>query len=391
MAALNPLRYLLTVGFACWCAGAPSAQVVNRESVEALLGEGEIDKAEKALSSYWASVDLTYQDSIFLLKNLGVLYASTPKKKDQGERCFRRLLEMDPFASIHDTYASNTILARFKKIKREHQNRKGGRALIPSVAVFDFDGAGLRPGDGAVMAQQFIAEMQRMDIFHTLDRSNVTETLGKMRLTPEKCQSRECRLDIARRLTADKIVTVDMGRVDSVFSFTLVYADVETGQTGTTLHKVFKKPLERVLGDGFGELAAELQENEAAWLNLTITPVNTILTIDGSPMAAISSRVALNPGKHQVCGSSPGYESACKDFEVKRNDALTYALALAIKGEGQSRARQRHPEDDDEDDYAEAAAPDAGAHRSSGKLIWWTLGSMAVAVATLAVVFNAKD
>ena len=45
------------------------------------------------------------------------------------------------------------------------------------------------------------------------------------------------------------------------------------------------------MAEGFGEMALELQDREAAWLNLSVQPTNTILTIDGSPMAAIASRV----------------------------------------------------------------------------------------------------
>src|SRR4051812_41183094 len=190
-------------------------QVVNRSAVENFLLEGEVGKAQKILESYLGSADLAYQDSVYILKNLGVLYSSSPKRKELGDRYFYRLLDLDPFASIHDTYASNTILARFKKIRKTYQAQKGGKALVPAVAVFDFTGEGVKAGDGIAMAQQFIAEMQRLDVFHTLDRSNVAETFEKMRMAPEKCVGRECRLDIARRLTADKLVTVQASRLDT--------------------------------------------------------------------------------------------------------------------------------------------------------------------------------
>jgi hypothetical protein len=128
---------------------APRAQVVNRAAVENFLLEGEVGKAQKILESYLGSADLTYQDSVYILKNLGVLYSSSPKRKELGDRYFYRLLDLDPFGSIHDTYASNTILARFKKIRKSYQVQKGGKALVPAVAVFDFIGAGLDGGDGA--------------------------------------------------------------------------------------------------------------------------------------------------------------------------------------------------------------------------------------------------
>ncbi|MEO7423644.1 MAG: hypothetical protein ABI036_00565 [Fibrobacteria bacterium] len=388
MPKLNPLGWRGFAAALIFCSLSPAfAQVVNRPAVENFLIEGEVGKAQKTLESYLGSSDLTYPDSVYILKNLGVLYSSSPKRKDLGDRYFFRLLDLDPFASIHDTYASNTILARFKKIRKDYQRQKGGKALVPAVVVFDFTGEGLKDNDGIAMAQQFIAEMQRLEVFHTLDRSYIVETMERMRMLPEKCATRECRLDIARRLTADKMVSVQTSRLESVFTFTLAYVDVETGEASTTLTKVYTKSAAKLLAEGFGELASELQNQEAAFLNLSVTPVNTILTIDNSPMAVISSRVPLNPGKHRICGSSPGYETECKDFEVKRADALTYSLVLPPKAGTQYQANKAHNEDDEEDE----PNPETGETGGSHKFVWWTLGAMGLAAVALALVFNTKD
>jgi hypothetical protein len=389
MGKINPFYSKLVFAAAILLSlSASFGQVVNRSAVESFLLEGEVGKAQKTLESYLGSVDLTYSDSVYILKNLGVLYSSSPKRKDLGDRYFFRLLDLDPFASIHDTYASNSILARFKKIRKSYQQQKGGKALVPAVVVFDFHGDGIKESDGMAMAQQFIAEMQRLEVFHTLDRSNVVETMEKMRISPEKCTGRECRLDIARRLTADKLVNVQASRLDTVFTFTLTYVDVETGEATTTLTKVYTKRPEKLMAEGFGELASDLQNHEAAFLNLSVTPVNTVLSIDNTPMAVISSRLPLNPGKHRICGSSPGYESECKDFEVKRADALTYSLVLPAKAGTQVQANKPPGEEEGDEDETNQ---DQGEAPSSHKLIWWTLGAMAVLAVTLALVFNTKN
>jgi hypothetical protein len=392
MGKINPFQFnrvsVAAILLALSAVSYPGAQVVNRSAVENYLIEGEVGKAQKSLESYLGSADLTYQDSVYILKNLGVLYSSSPKRKELGDRYFYRLLDLDPFASIHDTYASNTILARFKKIRKTYQAQKGGKALVPAVVVFDFHGDGLKDNDGIAMAQQFIAEMQRLEVFHTLDRSSMVETMEKMRMTPEKCLTKECRLDISRRLTADKLVTVQASRLDTVFTFTLAYIDVETGEATTTLTKVYPKRVEKLMAEGFGDLASELQNHEAAFLNLSVTPVNTVLTIDNSPMAIISSRVPLNPGKHRICGSSPGYETECRDFEVKRADALTYSLVLPAKAGTTVQATKLNGDEESEEDESSS---EPGEEPKSHTFVWWTLGAMAVAAVTLAVVFNTKD
>lgn len=379
------MRKILAILF---LAASAFSQVVNRQNVDGFLVEGEVAKAQKSLESYLGNPDLTYQDSLYILKNLGVLYASSSKRKELGDKYFQRLLDLDPFASIHDTYASNTILARFRNIRKAYQQQKGGKALVPAVIVFDFTGAAVTSSDGASMAQQFIAELQRLEVFHTLDRSNVVETLAKRKQAAEACTAPDCRLDIARRLTGDKLISVDVSKVDTVFNFTLTYFDVETGLPTTTLRKSYAKTLTKVMAEGFSEMALELQDREAAWLNLSVNPTNTILTIDGSPMAAISSRVPLNPGKHRICGNSPGYLEVCREFEVKRADALTYSLALPLKGADKAPV-QRDRDDEDEEDEEEHSEDDDG--KGSSGFIWWTIGTMAVLAVALAVVFNTSD
>lgn len=388
MGKINLFARYRSIALSLLLAGTAGAQVVNRSAVEAFLLEGEVGKAQKTLESYLGSSDLNYQDSVYILKNLGVLYSSSPKRKDLGDKYFSRLLDLDPFASIHDTYASNSILARFKKIRKTYQVQKGGKALVPAVVVFDFAGDGLKAGDGAAMAQQFIAEMQRLEVFHTLDRSNVVETMEKAKSNPEKCATKECRLDIARRLTANKLISVQASRLDTVFTFNLSYVDVETEEVTTSLTKVYAKRAEKLLAEGFGDLAAELQNHEAAFLNLSVNPTNTVLTIDGSPMAVISSRVPLNPGKHKICGSSPGYETECKEFEVKRADALTYSLVLPPKAGSQTAAK---PRDDEDEEESEDTPPDPGESTGPKAFVWWVLGGMAVLAVGLAVAFNSKD
>jgi hypothetical protein len=388
MGKMNPSKFYVLGILILTCSSIALTQVVNHKIVEAFLEEGEVGKAQKNLESYLGSKDLSFQDSVYILKNLGVLYSSSPKRKDLGDRYFYRLLDLDPFSSIHDTYASNTILARFKKIRKEYQNQRGGKALVPAVVVFDFQGEGIIVSDGVAMTQQFIAEMQRLEVFHTLDRSSVTETMAKMRVLPEKCIDKACHLDIARRLTADKLVSVATTRLDSVFTFTLTYIDAETGEATSTISKVYSKSPQKLLSEGFSELASDLLNHEAAWLNLSVTPTNTILSIDGTPMATISSRVPLNPGKHSVCGTSPGYEGVCKEFDVKRADALTYALTLSPKTGTQVPIRKLQSEEDNDED----GQPEQEAEGQSGhKMIWWTIGGMGVLAVAMAILFNSKN
>src|SRR5688500_16751825 len=103
MGKINPFPYIqckrafiLAILLAVSAVSVARAQVVNRSAVESFLIEGEVGKAQKLLESYLGSSDLNYPDSVYILKNLGVLYSSSPKRKELGDRYFSRLLDLDP-------------------------------------------------------------------------------------------------------------------------------------------------------------------------------------------------------------------------------------------------------------------------------------------------------
>lgn len=363
------------------CAAGLRAQGIPQDQIDGFLADGDLDKAEQAMQALLAQPDrLTYQDSVYLVKNMGVLYASNPEKQDKADTLFATLLELDPFASLYDTYASNAVLARFQKIRKDFQQRKGGKALVPPVVVFDFQGFGFTPEERVNLTNQFIGEMQKIPVFHTLDRPSVSETLRRLRKQAETCQDRDCRLDISRRLMVEYMVMGEVARIDSVYTFQLALVNVETGQNSSVLRKVYTGSLAEVLGAGLPDLARALQDQEAAWLNLTVQPSNTSLSLDGTPLVASERRFPVNPGKHSVCGSSPGYQTRCRDFEVRKMDAVTYSFVLSrLGGEKESEpagAPRANWDDESRDPSDEASVSEKG---SSRKII------VVIAVATAAL------
>ncbi len=374
--------------------GCVCAQSIPRDQIDYDLDQGEVQKAETLLRASLAHPEnLSDQDSVYLLKNLGVLEASNPKTQKNADKLFYRLLELDPFASLYDTYASNPILGRFQKIRRDFQQEKGGKALIPPVVVFDFEGTGFSPEDLASLTNQFVGEMQKLLIFHTLDRPMVVETLRRLHKQPADCADRACRIDIARRLLAEYLVLPQISRIDSVYTFQLELVSVATGENSTVLRKVYTGPLAQVLAKGLPDLANALQDAEAAWLNLSVQPSNTQLTLDGTPLAASDSRLPVNPGKHRVCGSSPGYTTLCRDFEVRKADAVTYSLALQPSGGKVPEQPATGKVRENWDDNPQVLAPeDADGHSKgpSTKTVVWIVAGMAVAVGGLALLLSVK-
>jgi hypothetical protein len=65
-----------------------------------------------------------HEDSVFIFKHLGVMYAAQYETREKGKYFMHRLLMVEPTAMIMDMYASDMIYMIFKNIQEEfEQNR----------------------------------------------------------------------------------------------------------------------------------------------------------------------------------------------------------------------------------------------------------------------------
>jgi hypothetical protein len=65
-----------------------------------------------------------HDDSVFIYKHLGVMYAAQYETREKGKYYMFRLLQVEPSAKIMDMYASDMIYMIFKNIQEEYQQKR---------------------------------------------------------------------------------------------------------------------------------------------------------------------------------------------------------------------------------------------------------------------------
>lgn len=82
--------------------------------------DGEFEPAIATLESELASKGiLSHDDSVFIFKHLGVMYAAQYETRERGKMYMHKLLMAEPTAKIMDMYASDMIYMIFKNIQDE--------------------------------------------------------------------------------------------------------------------------------------------------------------------------------------------------------------------------------------------------------------------------------
>jgi hypothetical protein len=102
-----------------------SSPRLDSAKVHTLYLEGEFDQAIAILEANLRDPrQYNLDDSIFIYKHLGVMYAASESTREKGRYYMHRLLMVEPTAKIMDMYASDMIYMIFRNIQEEFEASK---------------------------------------------------------------------------------------------------------------------------------------------------------------------------------------------------------------------------------------------------------------------------
>lgn len=97
-----------------------ASAALDTAGIRKLYLDGDFDEAIELLTaSYKEKRFLNHNDSVFIFKHLGVMYAANYETREKGKYFMHQLLFIEPTAKIMDMYASDMIYMIFKNIQDE--------------------------------------------------------------------------------------------------------------------------------------------------------------------------------------------------------------------------------------------------------------------------------
>lgn len=132
------------------CTVTAHAEGVDSSRVQKLYMDGEFEPAIAILEMDLKSgKNLSHNDSVFIFKHLGVMYAATYETRERGKAYMFQLLMVEPTAKIMDMYASDMIYMIFKNIQDEFETKRarlGPERPAAKPPEKEPKGSGLRTG-----------------------------------------------------------------------------------------------------------------------------------------------------------------------------------------------------------------------------------------------------
>jgi hypothetical protein len=110
-----------------------SSELLDTATVRTLYLDGDFDQAiEILVKGLKDKKPYRHEDSVFIFKHLGVMYAAKYETREKGKYYMHQLLLVEPTARIMDMYASDMIYMIFKNIQDEYEETRGKMARAQS-------------------------------------------------------------------------------------------------------------------------------------------------------------------------------------------------------------------------------------------------------------------
>lgn len=97
---------------------------LNRISIHYQYADGDFPAVIRSIGEYSKTHAVwPREDSLFIAKHLGVVYAADPATRERGKYHLMRLLELDMNADLADMYVSDDIQELFQRLRLENGSR----------------------------------------------------------------------------------------------------------------------------------------------------------------------------------------------------------------------------------------------------------------------------
>lgn len=127
-----------------------------------------------------------------------------------------------------------------------------------SVAIMDFEAAGVSQGDALGITNKFRNEVFRLDVCKVIERERMNLVLSEQGFQASGCTSTECAVKAGSIVGVNRIIVGSVAKVGSLFSLNCRLIDVESGKVINDIEKDYSGPIEQLYLQVVKQSALEL-------------------------------------------------------------------------------------------------------------------------------------
>jgi hypothetical protein len=110
------------LAFLLFLCGTAAAGDLNRIAIHYHYADGDFPAVIRSIEEFARTRPAwSREDSAFIAKHLGVVYAASPETRERGKYHLLRLLELEPGDDLADMYVSDEIHDLYQRLRRENE------------------------------------------------------------------------------------------------------------------------------------------------------------------------------------------------------------------------------------------------------------------------------
>lgn len=134
-----------------------------------------------------------------------------------------------------------------------------GSPDLDVIAISDLQAKGVSVDEARVVGERLRVKLIQAGAFRVMERSMMEELLKEQGFQQSgACDLSECQVQMGRLLGVDKMIMGSLGRLGSIYAFSLRVLDVETGEILHAFSEEYQGPIEGLLNRPLQKLVSQL-------------------------------------------------------------------------------------------------------------------------------------
>ncbi len=177
-----------------------------------------------------------------------------------------------------------------------------------TIAIAELDALGISKGEAKALTDRLRFEIHRSGDFIVIERAMMEEILKEQNFQLSGCVDDACIIEVGKLLAVENIIGGSISKVGSIFSISVRFISVETGEVLGNAQKDFNEKIDYLLTDGIALVTKDLMTSLGAKQLRKITSTRLPLSDYGLIIAKFGFPVNTSLKVNKL-GMSPDDES----------------------------------------------------------------------------------
>ena len=212
-----------------------------------------------------------------------------------------------------------------------------------NIAILQFDAENITGSEARILSDRLRTELLKIGAFNVVDRSAMEEILQEQGFQQTGCVSDECIVEVGKLVGVELMVGGSIGKIGTIYTISARMIDVKTGKILSQQSLDCPCPIETLLTESMGEVAAGLSGAKIVKPIIPPPPAvgsalftsqeeNVTILVNGEVKGTTPLTLSdLEPGQHSFAARKSGFRDYTGQYTIEADGMTEISIPLIWK------------------------------------------------------------